>query len=203
MKPLVVVALSLVASYVFAQSNFDPLVVDQIRQMKEQQEQLKRQHDELALQLGVRPTPPPTDAGKVWRNEKTGATRVDRLSPDYERNRAAALAKYEQDLARWNTAQQAKRENEARQQELQRQFEQRQVPAQPVQQTAVDRTLASRMLAAQRYPALLDPNSEFTRKYLEIGERLRAAGSPILRDSNSAERIADLTAGEMKVLPVK
>jgi hypothetical protein len=185
---------------VLAQSNFDPVVADQIRQLKEEQGKLEQQHEIIARQFGIPPTPPPTDAGKVWTNERTGAQRIDRLSPDYERKRAAALEKYQQDLAQFNAAQEARRQNEVRQQQLKQQIEQRaQVQLAPQQ----DPTLASRTLAVQRYPALIDPNSEFTKKYLEIGKRLSDAHNPIINDPNASERIADMAAGELKILPVR
>jgi hypothetical protein len=56
---------------------------------------------------------------------------------------------------------------------------------------------ASQKRAAQKYPVLGDPNSELSRKYLEIQKRLADENSPISKDSNAAERIADMAAAEL------
>jgi hypothetical protein len=62
-------------------------------------------------------------------------------------------------------------------------------------------SMASRIAAGKRYPQLSDPNSELTRKYLEIVKRLSDEKSPIMNDSNASERIADMAASELKIAP--
>jgi hypothetical protein len=60
-------------------------------------------------------------------------------------------------------------------------------------------SISSRQRAAQKYPVLGDPNSELTKKYLEIVKRLADENSPISKDSNAAELIADMAAAELNV----
>jgi len=74
-------------------------------------------------------------------------------------------------------------------------------PAALDQRSAQDEAMASRIRAAQRYPELADPNSELTRKYLEIASRLSTEGSPLVKAPDAAERIADMAAGELKIAP--
>lgn len=192
------IAFLFLANCALAQSNFDPLVADQIRHLKEQQGQLQQQNEAIARQLGLPPTPPPTNAGKVWTNSRTGATRVDRLSADYEKNRAAALAKYQADLERFNAAQELHRQHQIAQQ-----IEQRGTVVQSPAPAQNDPSLASRIRAAERYPQLGDPNCVFTKKYLEIAKRLAEARSPIVNQPDAAERVADMTAAELKAEPAK
>jgi hypothetical protein len=61
--------------------------------------------------------------------------------------------------------------------------------------------MASKNVARARYPQLGDPNSDLTKKYLEIQKRLTEERSPIMGYSNYPERIADMAAGELKIAP--
>jgi len=185
-KTIFIIVLLLAARALFAQSSFDPVVADQIRHQQQELERLKRQ-------MKGEPEPPPTPP------EPPSAHFV--YPPDgYER----ALAKYEADLARYEAAHGIKRDaaTQAQIDEIHRKsagisradWEKRKLKNDPfsngtfnhssqaaaTQSSAVDdglykaALLNSLKIAIGRYPQFADPNSAFTKKYIEVSARRKA-----------------------------
>jgi hypothetical protein len=55
--------------------------------------------------------------------------------------------------------------------------------------------------AIQRYPDCADPQSQFSKKIVEIANRLEKEGSDLVYKAESPERIADMAAGDLKITP--
>jgi hypothetical protein len=59
----------------------------------------------------------------------------------------------------------------------------------------------SKARAIQRYPDCADPKSQFSKKMVEIADRLETEGSNLVYQPESPERIADMVAGDLKITP--
>lgn len=59
----------------------------------------------------------------------------------------------------------------------------------------------SKRIAIARYPECAQPRSAFSRKMLEIADRLEREGNDLVYRSDSPERIADMAAGALGISP--
>ncbi len=146
---------------------------------------VKQYDPEAAVAAGIKPSAPIPPRQDGWANANEARRATDRYNQELER--------YHNALERWEQQEEERRQNELRQRQPKQQIEQ--------QRQAVQATTDQD--ASQRYPQLDDPNSDLTKKYLEIAKRLADAGNPLVNEPNAAERIADMAAAELKISPVK
>jgi predicted nucleic acid-binding Zn-ribbon protein len=145
---------------------------------------------EAAVAAGIKPVPPlPPPQDHVGPGE----------GPRFMARYNQELNRYYNALERWAQQAQAKAEAEARAQDEANAQAQAKANAQAAldQQRAQDEAMASRIRAARRYPELADPNSEMTRKYLEIVSRLSTEGNPLVNAPDAAERVAEMAFAEL------
>jgi len=154
---------------------------------------VKQYDPEAAVAAGIKPSAPIPPRQDGWANANEARRATDRYNQELER--------YHNALERWEQQEEERRQNELRQRQPKQQIEQQRQAVQAT--TDQDASMASRILAGQRYPQLGDPNSDLTKKYLEIAKRLADAGNPLVNEPNAAERIADMAAAELKISPVK
>jgi hypothetical protein len=186
-----------------------------------------RQEDynpEAAVALGIEPAPPKVPVGAspavIAAQARAGVPIItppgapQGVSQERWQQYQLELQRYNAALARYNeqrmqeTQRQAAEQQAAEQQrqlEAQRQQQQREVEEQWRQYYAAkqfeDACQASRIEAAKRYPEFADPNSELTKKYLEIQKRLTEERSAIMDDSDYPKHIADMAAKELGIAP--
>jgi hypothetical protein len=171
MKAPMLLAWLSAAALLPAQSTFDPVVADQIRHQQEEIERLRRETNGA-------PTPMQKSAAEL----------------DEEARKSAGVSK-----ADWEKR---KGENDPFRNDTFTNSRSKAAQGTNTDDAAFKAALLNSLkIAIARYPQFADRNSEFTKKYVEIENRLAAQRNPIILQANAPERVADIVAGELKITP--
>jgi chromosome segregation ATPase len=114
---------------------------------------------------------------------------VRRMQAQYEEELQRMRAQYEEELQRMRAQYEQAGQQQANAQQEQADFDQR------VEQ--------SKQRVLQRYPDASDINSDFSKKMVEIRDRLEREGNPVIHQTAAHQRIADMAAGALGISPMQ